>query len=556
MKKQIIFVALLISALAVLPLFGQEFDPLKSSLAYDFRTLAAAADNRGYDVQHYAFDWVFNPGSSSVDGWARVRAKSTASTLAVLKLDLAGAMVVSRVIQNCQPLTFSQANGSLDITLDRAYSSGQEFEVEIGYEGVPSQSLTFTQHAGQPIIYSLDEPVGAREWFPCHDIPDDKATAEMRITVPGGMVAASNGRLTETAVNTDGTRTYTWEEDSPISTYLIFVAATNYTLLHDTYASASGIMDVVHFVYPELVNQAQEDFNRTVSMIAFFSRVFGEYPFFQEKYGHALIPGGTAMEHQTCTSYPSRSVLGTHAYDWLIAHELAHSWWGDFVTCGDWKDIWLNEGFATYSDALWHEEIGGKAGLKARMQQHKDTYLTHQPPDHAIYDPPQGHLFCRIIYQKASWVLHMLRFVVGDQNFWNILAAYRQRFGAGNALTADFIAVCEEVSGQSLSWFFSQWIYGAGLPTYEFGWGRIPGSSTARVVINQVQQDSPLFRMPVELEFVFGDGSTERQTVLVDQARHRFDFSLGRVPVDVRFDPDFWILCHQAPIAKKGKSGN
>jgi aminopeptidase N len=556
MKKRFIMVSLLISVLAVLPLCGQESDSLKPDLTFDFRTLAAAADNRGYDVQHYSFDWVFSPAASSVNGWARVRAKSTISALTVLKLDLAGTMVVNQVIQNCQALTYSQENGSLDITLDRPYASGQEFEVEISYQGVPSQNLTFTQHAGQPIVYSLDEPIGAREWFPCHDVPDDKATAEMRITIPGNMIAASNGRLTETATNADGTRTYTWEEECPIATYLISVAATNYTLLHDTYASASGTMDVVHYVYRELVNEAQEDFNLTVSMIAFFSRVFGEYPFFQEKYGHALIPGGTAMEHQTCTSYPAQRVLGTHAYDWVVAHELAHSWWGDFVTCGDWKDIWLNEGFATYSDALWHEEIGGKAGLKARMQQHKDAYLTHQPPEHPIYDPPQGHLFCRIIYQKAAWVLHMLRFVVGDQNFWDILAAYRQRFGGGSALTPDFIAVCEEVSGQNLGWFFSEWIYGLGIPAYEFGWGRVPGNNTVRVVVNQIQQDCPLFRMPVELEFVFGDGSTQRETVVVDQARHSFDFSLSRVPIDVRFDPDFWILCRQEPFHKKGKRGN
>jgi aminopeptidase N len=556
MKKRFIMVFLLISVLTALPLCGQESDSLKPDLTFDFRTLTAAADNRGYDVQHYSFDWVFEPASSSVSGWARVRAKSTASALTVLKLDLAGTMIVSQVIQNGQPLVYSQANGSLDITLDQPYTSGQEFEVEIGYQGVPSQNLTFAQHAGQPIVYSLDEPIGAREWFPCHDVPDDKATAEMRITVPGDMIAASNGRLMETATNADGTRTYAWEEDFPIATYLISVAATNYTLLHDTYASASGTMDVVHYVYPELVNEAQEDFNRTVSMIAFFSRVFGEYPFFQEKYGHALIPGGTAMEHQTCTSYPAQRVLGTHDYDWVVAHELAHSWWGDFVTCGDWRDIWLNEGFATYADALWHEEIGGKEGLKARMQQHKEAYLTHQPPDHPVYDPPSGHLFCQIIYQKAAWVLHMLRYVVGDQNFWDILAAYRQRFGGSSALTTDFITVCEEVSGRDLGWFFSQWIYGAGIPAFEFGWGRVPGSDTVRVVINQVQQDCPLFRMPVELEFVFDGGATQRETVLVDQARHRFDFSLSQIPVEVRFDPDFWILCHQETYHKKGKRGN
>jgi aminopeptidase N len=545
----------LIAAAAALPLRGQEFDPLKSDLAYDPRALAAAADTRGYDVQHYSFNWKFDTASRSVAGRARVRARSTIPSLTVMRLDLANTMSVGQVIHNLLPAAFSHAGGSLDITLDRSYSLGQEFEVEVEYGGTPAQNLTFDSHGGQPVIYSLDEPVGARQWFPCRDIPEDKATADITITVPGDMTAVSNGLLTETVLNADGTRSTTWEETYPISTYLISVAATNYSLLEETYASASGTMPVVHYVYPELLDLAREDFNRTVSMIAFFSRVFGEYPFLREKYGHALIPGGTAMEHQTCTSYPSRCVLGTHQYDWLIAHELAHSWWGDWVTCADWRDIWLNEGFATYSDALWHEDVGGREGLKARMRQFRETYLTHAQPDHPIYDPPEGHLFCRVEYQKAAWVLHMLRFVAGEEAFWSILNEYRRRFGGGSAATEDFIRVAEEVSGRDLGWFFSQWIYGAGLPSYEFGWGRLTGGRMVRVAVNQVQTEYPLFDMPVDIDLVFADGTTRRESVRVGQARQTFDFSVDREVSNVLFDPDDWILCRLLPLIKKGSGG-
>jgi aminopeptidase N len=311
-------------------------------------------------------------------------------------------------------------------------------------------------------------------------------------------------------------------------------------------------MEIIYFVYPEDLIIAQEDFTVTPSMIEFYSSIFIEYPFLKEKYGMAEIPGSTAIEHQTCTSYPSKLITGTHRYDWIIAHELAHQWWGDLVTLLDWPDIWLNEGFATYSDALWHEYIYGFEGLKSRMIDFKNIYFTyHQGAEHPIYNPPLGHLFCSIEYEKAAWVLHMLRFITGDSKFWNILRRYALLYAYGNASTKDFQQVCEEIYGGSLDWFFNEWIYESGYPIYQFGWGVI-SSNKIRIVINQIQENFPIFRMPIELKFVFPSKEIKK-VIWVEKKYNIFEFSFKQKPLQVLFDPNNWILCKVEEFKKVGR---
>ena len=552
-KKAFIFFLLV---LCLPSLFGQEVRVKKSGISYDFRTLQDEAADHDFDVLHYYFDWTMDHGNRYIQGLAVIRSRSLTDALDSISLHLDRAMTVSDVRQERISVPFLHTGDQLSISLAQTYRTGEEFEVAINYQGHPRDGLDFSSHRGQPIIWSLDEPIGARSWFPCWDLPDDKATAEIRITVPRNMLAASNGTLIGSEMNGDDTVTYVWQELYPISTYLIFVAATNYVTFSDTYHAETKSMEVTHFVYPEHLNQAREDFSVTVPQIAFFSRVFGEYPFLEEKYRMAAIPGRTSMEHQTCTSYSEQAVTGTHQYDWLIAHELAHQWWGDLVTLADWSDIWLNEGFATYSDALWQEYLYGFEGLKARVASFKEWYFqshggTGNPPEHPIHDPPEGHLFCDIEYEKAACVLHMLRFVVGDEAFWSILKKYAKDFAYANAATEDFRKVCESVSGNDLRWFFDQWIYEAGYPVYQFGWG-YTGHSRVRVVINQIQEDFPLFRMPVELRFALPSGAAKR-IAHVDREKNIFEFTFPERPADVQLDPDGWILCEQEPFVKKSR---
>jgi len=532
-------------------LVAQEIPQHRVGLKYDFRVLLQESLEHDFDILHYRFDWTFDLASQFLAGRAVIKSKSLADNLDRVLLHLDDSMIVTQISQNLNPISFIHSNDLLEIFLDKSYQDSDEFEVKITYQGTPQSGLNFSLHENQPIIWSLDEPTMARNWMPCYDLPDDKATAEMHITVPKDMIAASNGFLIDVIENADSTVTFVWRENYPISTYLLSVAATNYIAFYDDYFSGAKAMEVHYYAYPEHLTQAQEDFSITVPMIEFYSDLFGEYPFLDEKYGMAEIPGRVSMEHQTCTSLSSELVTGAHIYDWIIAHELAHQWWGDLVTLTDWADIWLNEGFATYSDALWQEHLYGFDGLKSRMADFRRIYFTqHKGPDHPIYDPPLGHLFCEIEYEKGAWVLHMLRFVVGDSDFFSILRKYAQDYSYSNATTEDFRSVCEKIYGADLGWFFDQWIYGAGYPTYQFGWA-YSGGNRVRVVINQTQEDLPLFKMPLEIQFVF-PSRVEKRVVWVENEYNIFDFTLEERPSDVLFNPDNWTLCTVEDFYKKG----
>jgi aminopeptidase N len=551
MNKKIKFLFIFILCLGLNGAFGQEIYRSQSGLKPDLRLLEQTIEEHNFDALHYEFDWMLDFDSRSIQGEATLEAESRIRGLNSITLNLMNTMTVAEVRQNEHSLSYSHQDNLLTIYFTKTYKKGESFEVEIIYSGHPVSGLYFDYHGSAPIIYSLVEPSDARHWFPCYDHPSDKATADLNITVPSGMTVASNGTLVEIKKHPESTVTYSWEVGYPIATYLISVAATNYITFSHTYTSGQEDMDVIFYVYPELLEHAKTDFENTVSQIEFYSKVFGEYPFLREKYGMALIPGGTAMEHQTCTSYPARVIDGEQGYDWLIAHELAHQWWGDLVTLDEWAEIWLNEGFATYSDALWWEHLYGMAGLKARMQDFRSIlFERYSGPHHAIYDPPQGYLFSAIEYEKGAWVLHMLRFVVGEDNFWKILRTYAERYAYDTVTTDDFKSVCEEFHEADLDWFFDQWIYEPGYPRYEFSWG-YSGSNTVRIVIKQTQESYSLFSMPIELQVVLPSG-TVKKTVWVDERLNTYDLSFADPPSDVLFDPDQWILCYRGSFLKKG----
>ncbi len=533
-------------------LLAQEISRHRLGTKQDFRSVIAEVPEHDFDVLHYQFDWKIDFDSRHIQGKALIRSQSLVDGLNMIWFDLADNMSVIQIKENGEILSYSHLNNRLEIFLNHDYKRQQEIEVEITYSGFPSAGLYYGFHEDQPIIWSLDEPSQARNWFPCFDHPTDKATLGMNITVPMPMVVASNGTLVDVAENADNTTTYAWQEDYPISTYLISVAATNYKTLSETYITADQTLDIVYYVYPEQLSQAREDLSVTPAMMEFYSQVFGEYPFIKEKYGTAIIPGSVSMEHQTCTSYSSRLITGQHSYDYVIAHELAHQWWGDLVSPSDWADIWLNEGFASYSEALWWENLYGAEGLRISMAEMENIYFTyHQGPEHPIYDPPQGHLFCAEEYDKAACVLHMFRFVVGEDNFWKILKKYAMDFAYSTATTEDFKNLSEQVSGADLDWFFDQWIYQAGYPVYVFGWGYSDRKQKVMVVINQTQDDFPLFEMPIPLRIDLPSGPVTK-IVWVKGKNNSFEFALPERPSQILFDPDGWILCKVQEFRKKG----
>lgn len=547
-KLNRIFLVIILLGLLSPALNAQKTPPPRPEKT-DIRVLLENEPEHNYDVLHYRFDWTLDYDRRHIEGRVTVEARSLAPELRVIDLHLDHSMAVTAVRSGQNALSFTHSGNLITITLPHSVPAEGRFEVTIEYHGLPQAGLNFSTHETSPIIWSLDEPADARHWFPCYDYPSDKATADIRITVPSSMVAASNGTLTGILVNSSDTVTYIWREEYPISTYLIFLAATNYQVLTDTYTSGTDSMPLRYFAYPEHLEAAREDFSITVSMIEYFADIFGEYPFFKEKYGMAEIPGRTSMEHQTCTSIADQLVLGTHSYDHIIAHELAHQWWGDLVSPKEWADIWLNEGFASYSEALWDEHLFGFPGLRIRMADFKERYFRgHEGNEHPIYDPPEGHLFCIIEYKKAAWVLHMLRHLTGEEDFWKILRTWGEEFAYSAADTEDFRSVCEGITGEDLKWFFDQWIYGSGYPRFRFGW--ILHNGVTRIIIEQAQNNQT-FSGPLDIRFELPSGG-RTETVWIDEKSESFSFLFPENPSEIRLDPDGWVLCDIMNFKKKG----
>ncbi len=522
----------------------------KKRVFYKLQQKQAATPNQTrYDVTYYRLNLEILSAQQNIKGYTQINAVVNDGPIANLELNFHDNMTVDSVISGGGALTYTHQNHILDITLDQNYATDQQVWLKVYYHGDPSQTgsdaFVFSSYAGKPHFWTLSEPYGAREWWPCKDVPEDKAdSADIYVTVPEGMIVASNGLLVSEQT-AEGKTTFHWKERYPIVTYLISLAGYEYIRYSDTYQTLDdGAMPIEFFVYPDHYQNSEFQYNYglTKDMITAFAGYFGEYPFVQEKYGHAEFLWGGGMEHQTCSSL---SGWGTG----LIAHELAHQWWGDMVTCRDFHHIWLNEGFATYSEALWREYDEGMSGyfdeISGDAYKGPGTiYVEDDTDENAIFDS-------NLSYSKAAYVLHMLRHVVGDDVFFDILHAYYAdtRYQYGTAVTEDFQQVCEQVSGMNLDKFFQQWIYGEYYPAYEYSWKSDPANGQYRVhvQINQTQTNTGLFWMPVDVNIHMTSGDTV--LVVWDSLQtQQFDLYVDAEPINVGLDEDNWILCDKTEV--------
>lgn len=498
-----------------------------------------------FDVTHYKLQLTFEPVTEIVSGTVTITGQSLLPSLTSVDLDFYNNMAISQVVTGATPLTFSRANNVLSINLDRTYGVSEVWEVAVTYSGHPSPaggftSFNWTVKTPGKVIWSLSEPEGARTWWPCKDRPDDKATAEMIFTVPSSSVATSNGLLTSVTTDTGaGTKTYTWVESYPITTYLVSITAWGFTSFSHTYVPiGGGSMPVDYYVYPADLAKAQNSFSNTVSMIEFFAETFGEYPFVTQKYGMTECPFGGGMEHQANTSYGQTLVNNTHQYDYIIAHELSHQWWGDAVSPRIWADIWLNEGFASYSEALWTENISGAAAYRNYM----NTRFFHTTWGLSLYNP--ANLFGYTVYHKGAWVQHMLRHIVGDVAFFQAQRNWYENHKYSFGDTAGYQAEVEAAAGiGSLAWFFNEWVYGPGMPNYYWTWSVADTGNgyDLWLRIDQGQATAPAFKMPIDIDVTTPSGTTR---VVVDNEETTQDYRIHftEAPTAVAFDPQDWIL--------------
>ena len=379
--------------------------------------------------------------------------------------------------------------------------------------------------------------VEASRWFPCLHDPSDKAAYEFRIRTLTSLVTACNGTLMSDVDNGDGTHTVTWVEHRPMSTYLATVNISEYV----TFGHSWGTIPVIYYVRADSLADAQVDFQNDDAILDFFDETFGPYPF--EKMGLAQVKLAGAMENQDMISYGL--ITGDLANEDTFAHEISHMYWGNSVTLTGCEDVWLNEGFASYCEALWEEHFYSDAAYDAVMADFRARYFAEDAVNRfSIYDPED--VWSNTTYRKGAWVLHMLRRVIGDTDFWDILPGYYQRYRYTHATTPEFQAVCEEESGMDLDWFFQQWIYQAGYPEYQVYYRYQNGET--KVYVEQIQQDAPVFQMPAIIRLDLGSGGTAEHNVLLDSAVEYFSFGTAVEPVSMVMDPDESILCTKKVI--------
>jgi aminopeptidase N len=498
------------------------------------------------DIKYYKLDITLILSPQNLEGIVTVNLNPV-NSINQFFLDLNNLMTVDSLTINGTGNLFTHTNNQIIIPLTRSYASNELISAVIYYNGNPGSSgfgsFTFGSHNSVPSIYTLSEPYGASDWFPCKDTPADKAdSSDQWITCLSTLYAASNGLLTGIVDNGNGTKTYKWKNSYPIAQYLLSLAVSNFTVYTNYYKySPVDSMPIVNHIYPETFAIAKSVLDLTPTMIKIYSGLFGQYPFIREKYGHAQFGWGGGMEHQTCTSAGSFSEL-------LVSHELGHQWFGDKITCRDWHHIWLNEGFATYCSGLYYEAAYGSG-----------TYLSYMSNEMDIAKSAVGSIWVQNIsdfneifndarsYAKGSAVLHMLRGITGDSVFFRILRTYASDplLVYNSAVTEDFQRNAEAVYGQSLNYFFSEWIYGENYPQYGLSWKyNLVSGNLYSVTVDLTQQNNSnpsFFTMPIKIKLSTMAGDTSI-TVLNNQAIQQFIFVVEGKPMDLNFDPDNYIM--------------
>ncbi len=515
------------------------------------KTVGAEARRQKFDALYYGLHFKIDFLHRQIWAFAREHFASLQNNLTAITLDFNNKQLTIDSIAGAA-VSYTRNGSFLDITLDRPYQKGDTFNVTIYYSGNPEKPDTISFKFDytldeEPYVWTLSEPYGARDWWPCKDTPADKAdSADIFVTVPEGNVVASNGfMVSDTADSEAGWHTVHWHESYPIATYLISLVSGPLAHFQDYYHySATDSMLLDYYVFPILLYNAQEYFKEVPDYLDALSHFYGPYPFLKEKYGMAQFGWHGGMEHQTITS-----IGGVYkSWRFLYVHELGHQWFGDKVTCATWRDIWLNEGFATYSEALYAQWAGldeYPPGMDA-YHAYMDRLLYTDDGTIIVADTTRfSEIFSRIVYYKGAWLLHMLRHVIGNDAFFTSLRTYLNdpHWTYGSVRTENFVQICEKITGQNLHGFFNQWLNYPYYPVYEYQWSaeQVKAGVQTKITIKQTQQQT-VYVMPIDLKFVFADGRDTILTVQNDKISQEYQFLLHQMPVQLILDPDHWIL--------------
>jgi len=544
----IFFIALIFKATA------QPSDPVKQVAEIAFaeqqshervtpttNNLFTASTN--FDVKYYRCEWEVDPAVRYIKGKVTLYYVISSSGSSIT-LDLMAPLVADSVTQRNVQLSKQQANNTLLVNFPSNVSAGVFDSVSIYYQGVPPNtgfgSFIQDQHAGIPVMWSLSEPYGARDWWPCKNGLDDKAdSVDIIITAPAQYKAASNGLLQSETLIAGGTKKVThWKHRYPIASYLVCFAVTNYSVFNNSVQLGAVNLPMQTYCYPESLAAFQAGTQNVLDALQLYHATFGDYPFIKEKYGHVQFGWGGGMEHQTSTFIVNIS-------ENLIAHELGHQWFGDKITCGSWEDIWLNEGFATFLASFYSERKYPASAIANRKS--VVAYITSLPGGSVWVDDTTNvnRIFDnRLTYNKGSQLLFMLQWKLGDSAFFRALRNYQKDPNViyGFARTADLKKHLEAGSKQDLTKFFNDWYKNQGYPTYNVQWTPM-GSSVVKIKMSQTTSHPSVsfFAMPVALKF---KNATQEKTIIVDNTNNGEVFikNIGFTADTVLIDPDSWLI--------------
>jgi len=538
---------------------------LALSLLPACRSTAAAPPNRlarasahaprvePIDAEHYFLDLALNPDARRLDGTCGLYLVAVEGGVRRVVLDLVGLEVETAREVGGPDLAFEQRDGELSIDLGRTLAAGERIELAIEYGGRPLKGLWFVGDAdGAPTqVFTQGECEDSRFWFPCLDHPADRATSELRVSMPAHWTSVAAGRRLESEVRA-GRKVEHWRIDAPHPCYLTTLVAGEFLVKEDVWDGVA----LWFLADPRYEEWMEASFEQTDEVLAFLSDVTGRrYPY--SKYSQACVDGFPfgGMENITATTLTDATLADERGSrdatsHGLVAHEAAHQWFGDLLTCADWSHVWLNEGFATYMTALYFERSLGPDDFRVRMRDMQDQYAAgdvgsaRRPTVHDVYRDPLDLFFGGHTYQGGAARLHLLRRELGDRDFFAGIRRYVADNAGRGVVTDDLRVALEEVSGRDLARFFEQWFRRPGYPEFEWSWSWNEKAGAVELDVAQVQEPgdgTPLvFDVPLDVEVRAGGGS-ELYELRADRRRQRFTLPAAEKPVWVRFDKHGWI---------------
>ena len=490
------------------------------------------------DVTYLSARWNINPSVRLISGSVHYAFTVTSDVYDTLQLDISDSLFVSQVFSKGEAVQFVHANDLLLVSLP-GIENGDTSSVQIFYSGTPANSgfgsfVTSLSSDGEPVMWTLSQPFGASDWWPAKESFSDKIdSSDYFISIPPGNKAAGIGKLISVDSSSSVAHIYHWKHRYPIASYLIAVAVANYSEIRREVPLRDGNLELLNYCYPAQLGEWDWQQTEVIAMLQYFDSLFTPYPFMLEKYGHAQFGWGGGMEHQTMSFMAD---LGP----WLTSHELGHQWFGDAVTCASWKDIWLNEGFATYITGLFFERFNPPAFYYWKRNVRDE--ITALPGGSVIVDDTTSveRIFDgRLSYAKGAYVLHMLRNTLGDEVFFEGLRTYLETPGLkhGFAQTADFQETMEAVSGRNLDTFFEQWVNGEGYPNIEIQWKSTENGLYLNVQQISSLQNALLFSTSLPV-YVYGDQDSSAFTLQIDQQETFFLLNPGFRIKSIKIDPN------------------